>query len=328
VIDKFNLLRNLAPGIMVAVMVGLSAAFLSEHYGAPIMFMALLLGMAFNFMSETPKTSPGLDTTSTLILRIGVALLGVRITLGDLSIVGWLPLLAVIAMVILILALGWMVGKKLKLSEDLGVLAGGAVAICGASATAAIACVVPSRHQNQQIVAFTIIAITSLSSFAMVVYPMIAKWVGLTDLQTAYFLGATIHDVAQVVGAGYGVSEQVGDTATVVKLFRVALLAPIVLVLGLMMAKGEPAGSRFPLPPFLLVFLALMICNSVGWIPELLVHWLTDLSRWCLVFALAAIGMRTHLNRLVLVGAMPMVLIAGETLLLMGLGVATAKWLL
>ena len=66
-IDKFNLLRNLAPGIMVAVMVGLSAAFLSEHYGAPIMFMALLLGMAFNFMSETPKTSPGLDTASTLI---------------------------------------------------------------------------------------------------------------------------------------------------------------------------------------------------------------------------------------------------------------------
>jgi len=212
---------------------------------------------------------------------------------------------------------GVLAGLLLKLPENMGLLAGCAVAICGASATAAVAAVLPKNQNTNRSVVFTIVGITAMSTAAMIVYPMFANWLGLDERQTGFFLGATIHDVAQVVGAGYGVSDYAGDNATVVKLFRVAMLAPIVFVLALMLArknKGQGAVMRFPIPPFLLVFIALVVMNTMNWLPALMVNVLADLSRWSLVFAIAAIGMRTQLNKLKEVGMAPLVLLVSETI--------------
>lgn len=315
----FNPMRIFAPkipGIMLAVVMGLSAAFLSEHYGAPVMLMALLLGMSFNFMADEEKTGVGLEFTASTLLRTGVALLGVRITISSLTDFGWPVLVLVACLVLAVIAIGVIAGRVLKLPENMGLLAGCAVAICGASATAAIAAVLPKNENTNRSVVFTIVGITAMSTTAMIVYPMVANWIGLDERQTGFFLGATIHDVAQVVGAGYGVSEYAGDNATVVKLFRVAMLAPIVFVLALMFARksqSQNAVKKFPVPPFLLVFIALVIANTLGWIPEILVELLAHLSRWCLVFAIAAIGMRTRLNKLKEVGMAPLLLLVGET---------------
>ncbi|RBO83311.1 YeiH family protein [Marinomonas aquiplantarum] len=289
----FNPVKTFAPnvpGIMLAMVMGLSAAFLSEHYGAPVMLMALLLGMSFNFMSDSEKTGQGLEFSATSLLRIGVALLGARITISSLTDFGWPTLLLTAALILSVIMTGVLAGRLLKL---------------------------PKNQNTNRSVVFTIVGITAMSTAAMIVYPMFANWLGLDERQTGFFLGATIHDVAQVVGAGYGVSDYAGDNATVVKLFRVAMLAPIVFVLALMLArknKGQGAAMRFPIPPFLLVFIALVVMNTMNWLPALMVNILADLSRWSLVFAIAAIGMRTQLNKLKEVGMAPLVLLVSETI--------------
>ncbi|RDL43524.1 putative sulfate exporter family transporter [Marinomonas piezotolerans] len=330
----FNPVRTFAPnipGIMLAMVMGLSAAFLSEHYGAPVMLMALLLGMSFNFMADSEKTGQGLEFSATTLLRVGVALLGVRITISSLTDFGW-PILVLTGVLILtVILIGVIAGRLFKLPENMGLLAGCAVAICGASATAAVAAVLPKNQNTNRSVVFTIVGITAMSTTAMIVYPMVANWLGLDERQTGYFLGATIHDVAQVVGAGYGVSEYAGDNATVVKLFRVAMLAPIVFVLAVFFARKNATPDsykRFPIPPFLLVFIALMVVNTLGWIPAQVVEFLANLSRWCLVFAIAAIGMRTQLNKLKEVGMAPLILLIVETVFMAVCGASLAYFLI
>lgn len=326
--NPINLFALNVPGIMVAMVTGLSAAFLSEHYGAPVMLMALLLGMSFNFMAESEKTASGLTFSASTLLRIGVALLGVRITIGSLTDFGWPALLMMAALMIAIIGIGVLLGKAFKLPAQMGLLAGGAVAICGASATAAIAAILPKSEQQSRSVVFTIIGITAFSTTAMIVYPAIANWLGLNDKQTGFFLGATIHDVAQVVGAGYGVSESSGDNATVIKLFRVAMLVPIVFVLAILFARKNQSEDKkiFPLPAFLIVFLILMTLNTLGYLPTVVTQLLADLSRWCLVFAIAAIGMRTDLRKLKKVGMAPLVLLFVETVIMAIAGASIAMF--
>ena len=164
----------------------------------------------------------------------------------------------------------------------------------------------------------TVVAVTTLSTIAMVVYPLLAAAVGLDPHTTGIFLGATIHDVAQVVGAGYSVSNEAGDTATIVKLFRVALLLPVVLVISFLLQRSGAAaadGRRPPLLPLFLVgFATLVLVNSLGGLPVAVATVLQEASRWCLVLAIAALGTRTSLGDLARVGWRPVAIIVGETL--------------
>ena len=124
-----------------------------------------------------------------------------------------------------------------------GALAGAGTAVCGASATLATSIVLPDYKGKEMDVAFVVVAVNALSTLAMVVYPLLCVWLGF-DAQTAgIMLGATIHDVAQVVGAGYAVSETAGNTAVIVKLFRVFLMLPLVLAIGWLFARRAVATS-------------------------------------------------------------------------------------
>jgi uncharacterized integral membrane protein (TIGR00698 family) len=147
---------------------------------------------------------------------------------------------------------------------------------------------------------------------------VLAAAVGFDPHTAGIFLGATIHDVAQVVGAGYSVSNEAGDTATIVKLFRVALLLPVVLVISFLLQRsGATAtdGRRPPLLPlFLLGFATLVVVNSLGGLPLAAATVLQEASRWCLVLAIAALGTRTSLGDLARVGWRPVAIIVGETL--------------
>jgi Conserved hypothetical protein 698 len=127
-------------------------------------------------------------------------------------------------------------------------LSGGATAICGASAALAIAAALPNHPQKERAILFTVFGISALSSFAMIAYPMLAHAVGLDARQAGVFLGATIHDVAQVVGAGYSISPETGDVATFVKLLRVATLMPVIAitVMSYRHAGGEVGAKRPP----------------------------------------------------------------------------------
>ena len=206
--------RNRLAGIWVATITGLAALFLSHHYAAPAMLFALLLGMALSFLYEDHKCSPGIEYTACEILRFGVALLGLRIALHDLLTLGWQTGLMLLIAISSTIGFGLIVSRILGLNKGLGVLTGGAVGICGASAAMAIAAVLPDHKHKERDTLLTIIGVTSLSTLAMVLYPIVARLLYLDDTATSIFLGGTIHDVAQVVGAGYSVSEPTGDLAT------------------------------------------------------------------------------------------------------------------
>ena len=319
--------RRILPGLAVSGLVAMSAVLVTEHHGGPVMLMALLMGMAVGFLRENERLAPGLRFGASTVLRTGVALLGARITAQYLSDLGWIALGAVAVGVALTLAVGIVLARALGRSGWFGALAGGAVAICGASAAAAISAVLPRQQRNEADTAMTIIGVTALSTVAMVLYPVIGKALDLGDRDIGFFIGLTIHDVAQVVGAGYSVSDEAGTIAVVVKLFRVVLLLPVVLVIALAARSASEGGTsmRAGLPGFVIAFAILAGAGSAGLIPPAASLWLSDLSRWCLILAMGAIGIRTSLKELQQLGYRPAVVLIGSTVFIGACGLlATA----
>lgn len=314
-------LAELAPGILTCVTLGLASTFVSENYGGPVMLYALLFGIAFNFLSEEGKCLPGVDITARTILRFGVALLGVRVTVDQVSDLGFWPVAMVIGAVISTIFVGWITAKLLGLGGEHGLLSGGAVAICGASAAMALSLVLPKDEESERRTILTVLGVTTLSTFAMVIYPTLVKMLEMNNFIAGIFLGGTIHDVAQVVGAGFMVSPETGDVSTIVKLMRVAMLVPVVLVFSLLfrsrIAQHGPEESKTPmLPGFLVAFVLLVIVNSLGFVPPVVAEGMTDMSRWALVSAIAALGIKTSLKTLAVVGWLPVILMVVETLYL------------
>jgi uncharacterized integral membrane protein (TIGR00698 family) len=317
------------PGVMMAAVVAVAALFLSEHYGAPVMLFALLLGMAVNFLSEDGRCKPGIEFTSKQVLRWGVALLGLKITASQVQAMGWQPVLMVVLAVVATIAFGIVMAKTMGFQKFFGLLSGGSVGICGASAALAISAAFPHHPQKDRATLFVVISVSTLSTVAMVLYPMVVRWLGLDPLHAGFFLGGTIHDVAQVVGAGYSMGPQTGDAATVVKLMRVAMLVPVIAFAAWMthsqynkssQASADTGAAKPPRPPllpgFAVVFVLLVVINSLGVLPTWLVSCGNDLSRAFLIGAMAAIGIKTHLKDILNVGWNPVVLMVLETLFL------------
>ena len=319
------------PGVAVATAVALAASFIAQRYGAPAMLMGLLLGMAFHFLNETPRVGPGLELVAVKALRLGVALLGLRLTVADVASLGWTPVLLVVCAVLATLLFGVVLGRLLGCERQLGVLTGGSVAICGASAAMAISSVLPKGPDTQRQTLFTIIGVTSLSTIAMVLYPIIGDVLQFNDQEMGIFIGATIHDVAHVVGAGYSVSPTTGDLGTFIKLLRVAMLVPVVLVIGIIFRnKVSAAADRekapaFPL--FLIGFIVLFAINSTGLIPGDLIQPVANLAPALLLVAIAALGIRTSMQEVMTIGLKPVLLIVGETLFIAAIIVAYLLWI-
>jgi uncharacterized integral membrane protein (TIGR00698 family) len=316
----FSRIQLAFPGLLAAVTVGIAASFLSDHYGGPTMLYALLLGMAFHFLSQEGRCIEGIGIASRSVLRIGVALLGMRITVGQIAELGGETPALMVGAVAFTTLVGVVAARLMRLRGSFGVLTGGAVAVCGASAALAIAAVLPRHEHSERDTIFTVIGVTTLSTLAMIIYPMVVSAFGLGETEAGIFLGGTIHDVAQVVGAGYSVSVKTGDTATFVKLLRVALLLPVVMAVSLAFGARDAQGEKPPLLPlFLVAFAVLVGVNSTGLVPSLVVSGINDLSRWCLVTAIAGLGMKTSLKAMTELGPKPVLLLLAETVLMAAL---------
>jgi uncharacterized integral membrane protein (TIGR00698 family) len=310
-------LTGVGPGLLASLVIAAAAAFLADHYGGPVMLFALLLGMAMNFLGEVDQCRAGISFAARTVLRFGVALLGFRITLWEIADLGWQPVVLVIAAVSLTILISIWIAKRMGFDPLFGLLTGGATAICGASAALALSAAIPSGKLKQRDTAFTIMGVSILSTVAMILYPATAALLGFDDRLAGVFIGASIHDVAQVVGAGYAISTEAGDTGTVVKLMRVAMLAPVIVAVGIIAHNKSKAEDKPPvLPLFVAAFLALVIANSLLPVPEVVSESGSTLSRWCLVAAIAALGMKTRLGDIVEIGWKPVLLMIVETLII------------
>ncbi|MDZ5460377.1 YeiH family protein [Azohydromonas lata] len=329
-------LRGYLPGLLLCGTIALAATFVSEHYGGPQFLYALLMGIAFHFLADSDKCQPGIEFAAKKLVRTGVALLGVRIAASDVAHLGLAGVGALAGAVVLTITFGLLLARLLRLPPALGLLSGGATGICGISAALAIASTLPATRENERYTLLTAIGIAAFSTLAMVLYPLLVSGLHLSTAEAGLFLGGSIHDVAQVVGAAFMISPQVGDAATLAKMFRVALLMPVVLALALHAGRrrggGDAGGTRNgPLMPvFLLVFAALAAANSLGWLPAGAVTLGSELSRWCLVVSIAALGVKTSLEKLAELGWKPIALLSGEAVFVAGymlLVVALMRWL-
>lgn len=308
-------LSGVGPGLFASAIVAAAAGLLATWTSGPIMLFALLLGIAVNFLGKIDRFDGGISFTSKFVLRLGVALLGLKITLGDVISLGWAPLLLVVAAISLTILSATAVARWMGFDPRFGVLSGGATAICGASAAMALSAALPNHPNKERATLYTVVGVSTLSTIAMLLYPAIVRILGLDSQHAGIFIGATIHDVAQVVGAGYAISPETGDTATIVKLARVAMLLPVILTVGfLTRPKDLPAEDRPPLLPwFATVFAGLVIFQA--FVP--IEAWIRDIgngaSRFCLVASIAALGMKTRFKDILDAGWRPVVLMLFET---------------
>jgi len=320
---------NLSPGVALAGVVAMAATFVSTLHGGPQFLYALFFGVAFHYLSQDVKAKPGIDFCSRGVLRLGVGLLGARITAAQIAGLGWSTALIVIAAVVTTLFCGLLLGKKLGLTRAQSVLSGGAVAICGASAALAISAVLPREKEGDRFTLMVVVTVTVLSTLAMVIYPLVAKLLHLSPALAGLFIGGTIHDVAQVVGAGYTLGHEAGDYATIVKLFRVAMLTVVVVVVSSAFkrqrehahaqhAAGHAPAKQALVPWFLWLFVVMVFANSLNLLPAMVQTGINDASRACLVLAISALGIKTSFAQLARAGWKPFVLLVVETLWMAG----------
>ena len=310
------------PGVLIAGLVALAAQFVADHYGAPAMLMALLFGIALNFLGKDSPAAEGISFSSRTLLRFGVAVLGARISIETVSSLGWGMIGLLITGTAATIAFGVLIARFLGQGPRFAILTAGAVAICGASAAMAIAAVLPKDERSERNLLFTVLGVTVLSTLAMILYPILTQALGFDAVTAGAFIGATVHDVAQVVGAGFSISETAGEASTLDKLIRVSFLAPVVILNALWWRHVDPGsatGGIALVPGFVLGFLALAMLNSFGVIPTALGSLLAQTSSWALLAAIAAVGMKTDMSRILEVGPRAIALIVLETLFLAAL---------
>jgi uncharacterized integral membrane protein (TIGR00698 family) len=305
-------------GLALCILLGAFAAGLAGAipiWGGSGVVYALLVGMLLAALWSPPAVcAAGIDAAAKPVLRVGVALLGTQISAQTLATVDLATIALLAASIIVILIAGALLARVLGIARELALVAAASVAICGASAAVAFALVLARAETRERDAACTVGAVSVLSTAAMLLYPPLAHVLGLDPVATGIFLGATIQEVPHAVAAGYGVDADVGNIATTTKLLRVALLGPALILVSAAVA-GSAASNRVRtpygfLPPFLITFFAFAALNVAGMLPRIIVDAAGPLSRFLLVIAMAAIGLKLPWRSIAGYGWRPLLLLA------------------
>jgi uncharacterized integral membrane protein (TIGR00698 family) len=317
---------DFAPGVAMSAIVAaagyLAAPYVAHFLPIPSIVIALVIGIALNPLAARPATRPGMAFCVRTVLRWAVALLGLRVGLGDIAALGPGTAVLIVVAMAATLTSGFVFARWNGQEAGFGALVGVGTAVCGASATLAVSTVVPNYPGKQADIAFVVVAVNALATLAMLLYPPLCVHLGFDQQTIGVMLGGTIHDVAQVVGAGYAVSVTAGNTAVIVKLFRVFLLLPVVLGVGWRFTRlGQQHGeARVPVPVFGIVFLALCALNSIiPYVPTMTPMYvpvksvLVEASTWGLLLAIGALGLGTSVKSIINLGWRHITTVLGAT---------------
>lgn len=307
-------------GICFCLLLVLGASYIADHYGSSTILGALLLGMAFNSISHYREFAPGIDFCAKHLLRVGVALMGVRITFSQIVDLGIQPVIVVTVVVVGTIFFSVLAARLLKIDLIKALISGAAVGICGASAALAVAAVLPTNKESEKHLLCTVVGVAGVSTLCMLIYPGMLLLLGFSVEQMGVFLGASIHDVAQVFGAGDMISPAVAQLATYTKMLRVAMLLPAIMVLAFIFSKADGSnriGSM--LPPFLIAFVGFVILANSQLLSDRVIEIFSDFSRIFLWTAMAALGAKTNLVELWHVGGKPLVLLLVNTVFIAGI---------
>lgn len=313
-------IKKLAPGVLLALVIAAVATLLEKgesalglHFiGASV--IALFIGMLVNSLKKPgEKTAAGIKFTSKKILKLAIILLGASLNIQTVLTVGKFSLTVMLFTLATCFGLGALIGKALRLNWKTSSLINAGTGICGGSAIAAIAPVIEAEDRD---IAYGMSATFLFDTVMIVVFPLLGRWMGLSDAAFGLWAGTAVNDTSSVVATGYAFSEAAGDFATMVKLTRTLSIIPAVLVfaaINLHIKKKQNADSRMVrvrmrsiFPWFILGFLAMSALTSVGLLPTALAAGMKTVSKFLMVAALAAIGLNTDFKSLCRSGARPM----------------------
>ncbi|NMM45636.1 YeiH family putative sulfate export transporter [Rhodospirillaceae bacterium KN72] len=303
-------IRNLLPGLAAAGLLAGVGIAVRDWCGSPMvspMVVAMVLGIAVrNSIGVPTALKPGLAISLRPILRLGIVLLGFRLTLDQIGAVGLAGGGVIVATLCATFLFTKALGRVLGVDARLAELIAAGTSVCGASAVLATNTVTRGSDED---VAYAIACVTVFGSVSMLLFPFLAGPLGLSAHDFGLWAGASIHEVAQVVGAGFAQGDTAGEFATIAKLSRVVLLAPLVLSLGFVARRrGGNAGTAPPKPWFVFGFVLVVALNSAMAIPTEALSVLNGVSGLMLTMALGAMGLETDIGKLRQEGLRPLIL--------------------
>lgn len=321
--ERISYIKDGIPGFLLCLLLGAGAIYISKYIGAPVMLLAIIIGLILHALGSITALKPGIDWSSRGLLYAGVALMGLRIDFTDLSQAGSLAPALVLLTLAATLFIGYAIARAFGASKDFSILMSGAVGICGVSAAAAICTALDDCKTRNEELAITVTGITVLSTVAMIAYPIAAHALNLNTLGGGILMGGGIHNVSQAVGAGYAMSPEAGDLSVLLKLLRVSLLLPIVILVSILWGKNAKtpyptlgAKIRANAPPFLVVFLILAVLSCLKLVPAPVTEIGNEAAHWALVVSLVAIGIKTDMRQILTVGLKPLIAMTLITLLM------------
>lgn len=312
-------LNNIGPGLVLSACVAIVAMFFSSLIPGDIIgatVMALLVGMAFNpILSRFKQFNAGVSYAGKIVLRIGIILMGVNMNFADVLSVGKYSLFVMIFTMATAFGAGNLIGKMFGMNWKLTNLLSVSTAICGGSAVAAVGPVIKAKDED---IAYAISSTFIFDILTVVVIPWIGVALGMSSMGYGLWVGTAVNDTSSVVAAGYAFSEFAGNTAVIVKLTRTLFIIPYVLIFSIIterleakskvMHGGRSINFKKIFPYFIILFLVVVALRSTGIIPNTLIPALSKTSKFCMVMALSAIGLKTSFRDIRNIGFKPMIL--------------------
>ena len=315
-------MTKIIPGFSLAIGIALLASiieFLLPIHLVGATIIALFIGMLINGIRPPSDTvAIGLKFTSKKILKFAIILLGLSLNIVTILQVGKISLTVMFFTLLTCFGGGYVVGRLLKINWKLSNLISAGTGICGGSAIAAIAPVIEAEDKD---IAYALSATFLFDMVMIVLFPIMGRQMGLSDMAYGLWAGTAVNDTSSVVAAGYAFSETAGDFATMVKLTRTLSIIPVVIIFALIQArlKRKENTSELPKPKtnimssltrifpwFILGFIALAMVNSTGIIPASLSIFAKELSKFLMIASLAAIGLGTNIKEMKKSGYAPM----------------------
>lgn len=332
--------RSMLHGILLMALFACAAFYIGEMNWVKALSLSplvvgIILGMLYanSLRNNLPDTwVPGITFSSKRILRFGIILYGFKLSFQDVVAVGFPAIVIDAIVVVLTILLGVFVGRLLKMDRSIALLTACGSAICGAAAVMGVDGAIRPKPYKTAVAVATVVIFGTLSMF---LYPILYR-AGIFNLpadQMGIFAGATIHEVAHVVGAGNAMGAAISDSAIIVKMIRVMMLVPVLLVIAFIVAKDVASRAdgngrtKINVPWFAILFLVVIGFNSLDLLPGNIVEFINTLDTFLLTMAMTALGAETSIDKFKKAGFKPFLLAAILYVWLIGGGYCLAKYL-
>lgn len=311
---------NMLHGVLLIALFSCAAFYIGDFpFFKQLSFSPLIIGIILGMLyanslrNRLPETwVPGILFSSKQLLRLGIILYGFRLTFQNIVEVG-VPAIVIDAIIVTVTICGGvLIGKLLKMDKDVALLTSVGSGICGAAAILGAEATIKTKPYKTAVAVSTVVIFGTISMF---LYPVLYRngIISLTPEQMGIYTGSTLHEVAHVVGAGNAMGKDISDPAIIVKMIRVIMLVPALLVISYLVAKsvgkgGEKSGGKITIPWFALGFLVVIGFNSFDLIPHGTIDFINNVDTFLLTMAMTALGAETSIEKFKKAGAKPFVL--------------------